>query len=372
MKAIFITFFLFLHFFIANDSIAQKKYPYNITGIISNPVNTKIYLALDSGVANSQKKIIDSVAIVNGAFNLKGQTNIGMYAIFVSSNKQWKRVFVDGSKINIMMNKDSIYMAKVTGSLEMDLLEQLDKKIKPIKSIEQKLLETMLGYQKRQRTDSLNLVIPEFKATQARLYQEVKEFLAVHPNSYAALDLYDRYGKKLYSDSVIISKINAMPEKYKELGLYRSILSKHQSTLTFAVGHLFQDFELPEHIDNRLFNTKSLDGKYKLIDFWASWCVPCRNENPNLKKQYSKYQKKGFEIVSVSIDTDTLAWKQAIKEDQLPWKQVIARQKDPRISAYHIIQIPTSYLVDPKGKIIAINPRGEKLEKELAKIFNDI
>ncbi len=114
-------------------------------------------------------------------------------------------------------------------------------------------------------------------------------------------------------------------------------------------------------------------GKYVLLDFWASWCAPCRRENPNLVKSYAKYQKDGFEILGVSMDkaSDKAKWLKAIQDDGLTWKQVgdLKGWDNEAGVMYDVKAIPMNFLVDPNGKIIAKYLRGEELDKKLAEIF---
>jgi thiol-disulfide isomerase/thioredoxin len=116
-----------------------------------------------------------------------------------------------------------------------------------------------------------------------------------------------------------------------------------------------------------------LRGKVVLIDFWASWCGPCRKENPNVKVNYDKYKSKGFEILGVSLDRDINAWRNAIEQDGLTWHHVsdLKGWQSQHAALYSVTSIPQTVLIDKKGNIIARNIRGEQLGIKLKEIFGE-
>ncbi len=125
--------------------------------------------------------------------------------------------------------------------------------------------------------------------------------------------------------------------------------------------------------DNGTYSLSQLRGKITLIDFWASWCAPCRRENPNVVKVYNKYHSKGFDILGVSLDQDADRWREAIQKDGLPWHHIsdLGGWQSKHAALYSVQSIPTTVLVDKDGKILARNLRGEQLEMKLKEIFGE-
>ena len=112
-------------------------------------------------------------------------------------------------------------------------------------------------------------------------------------------------------------------------------------------------------------------GKVTLLDFWASWCPPCREENPNLVMLYAKLHLKGLNIISVSLDENAVKWKQAIAMDKLTWTQVsnLKKMQDPIALQYGVIQIPTTFLLDSRGTIVAIDLSGDPLKQKIMELL---
>ena len=138
-------------------------------------------------------------------------------------------------------------------------------------------------------------------------------------------------------------------------------------TIAQEKGKPAKDINLPG-IKGKAISLASLQGKVVLIDFWASWCIPCRKAVPHLKALYNKYKGKGFEIYGVSLDTDDGSWKNAVLEDKTSWLHVIDTS-GVVAGDYNVNYIPNTYLLDKTGKVVAINPTKEELQKALQKLL---
>jgi len=140
-----------------------------------------------------------------------------------------------------------------------------------------------------------------------------------------------------------------------------------------SVGHKAPEFTTTG-MDGKPVNLADYKGKYVMIDFWASWCGPCRNENPNVVRLYNQYKSKGFNILGISLDEDKHAWQQAIYADKLTWQHAsdLKKFEGPTERLYHIEAIPSNFIIDPQGNIIAKNITGKSLEDFLNKTFTKL
>lgn len=192
-----------------------------------------------------------------------------------------------------------------------------------------------------------------------------------------------------YSNSIValyLSKVPLMMMKYNEIDAvlkkFTSVFSKHPYYLEMkkradtlrkvAPGAVAPDFNVLKPDGKSKISLSSFRGKYVMLDFWASWCVPCRAENPHTSQLFEKYKNKGLEIISFSLDHEIKAWNEAIVKDGMVWKHasdLVGGVKSPVAKSYGIDGIPAIWIIDPDGKIIAEGLRGEALENFLASVL---
>lgn len=200
-----------------------------------------------------------------------------------------------------------------------------------------------------------------------------EEFVKNNPKSYVSLTILDELLSPENLTSFVKPAYEAMDLSLKNTVLGKSIEGKIVSMAKLAIGAVAPDFTLPDTAGNNL-SLSSLRGKYVLVDFWASWCIPCRTENPTVVAAFNKYKDKNFTVLGVSLDRpgEKEAWMKAIADDHLEqWPHISDLQfwNSPVVDLYSIRGIPQNYLLDPEGKIITSNLRGPALEAKLAEIL---
>ena len=172
-------------------------------------------------------------------------------------------------------------------------------------------------------------------------------------------------------ETQLVAYADAIRDNFKDNPAVQRFERTMDDVKPISVGHKAPDFTTGG-LDGKPVSLADYKGKYVLIDFWASWCGPCRQENPNVVRLYNLYKNKGLNILGISLDVDKNAWQQAIGQDKLAWNHAsdLKRFDGPTETLYHIQAIPANFLIDPQGNIVAKNIMGADLEEFLNKTFN--
>ena len=198
--------------------------------------------------------------------------------------------------------------------------------------------------------------------------QDIENWIASHPSDMLTLMRLANAWTERFSPDVVEKWLNMMDKSLSEHVAYKDVEKQIAKRRELAINATAPDFVLPSEKGEKI-SLKNFRGKYVLLDFWASWCGPCRGEIPNLKKAWDNYHRKGLEIISITLDKKEQDWRKALAEEQMPWTQLNGREGKVA-DQYNVRGIPHILLIDPKGKIVGINLRGEKLEKKLQELLS--
>jgi peroxiredoxin len=354
---------------------------YTIKGKIGQMANQgKAYLAygLDG------KYVRDSAIIKNGEFEFKGIIAYPVHAQ-LTVDHQTKTINTGYDIVTFYLAKgttnvtarDSIKNAKITGSRINTENQEYQAAISVPQNVMQGLANQYRAAPDPQKNDPkfMDTLNQKFDKAYGEKKEVQKEFIKKHSESYLSLIVLE----EMVEDAKELDVATLEP-LYKNLSadVRNSVNGKKFSASievarVTSIGAIAPDFTQND-VNDKPVSLKEFRGKYVLLDFWASWCGPCRGENPNVVKAYDQYKEKNFAILSVSLDRPGKkdAWLAAIKADGLEWTQVSDLQfwNNAVAKQYGITSIPQNFLIDPTGKIIAKNLRGDDLEKKLATLFN--
>jgi len=339
-------------------SYAQKaKVSGNITGL--NGPTLVFYYA----VGDSTKG--DTVAVKNGKFTWVTKLSDPQKVSVFFPNRMIE-FFAESGNIKITGNIDSLDRLKITGSKTQDEADAFEKTLKDIRDQEMPL------YQKWGKVSKEEQIALEAKLDDLRMQRRARanRYIAKHPGSAFSVSLIsDRAMMGEYNDIKNLYDLLAPSAQQSTAG--KQIANRLTVLKRSSIGETMLNFA-QNNTEGQPVRFSDFKGKYVLVDFWASWCGPCRAENPNVLKAYNKYKDKNFTVVGVSLDDNGEKWKKAIRDDNMPWTQLsdLKGWRNEVSTYYGIMGIPSSLLVDPQGKIIAKDLRGEALNKKLAELFD--
>ena len=334
---------------------------------------TSVYLQKQDSTGLVQ---IDTVKVEKNKFTFTGPVKeTDLYLVQIENTEGKVPLILESGEIVIKAKKDSIGLAEVSGTYNNDELSSY-------RTDQSKLQKKMMKFQQdnmmkineaRQKNDTvfINGLKKEYGKLQEEGEKSAEAYVSSHPKSYISILILQSMFNSMTPDIPKLTKLyNGLDASLKDskVGIKtKKALGKFSAT---QVGSVAPDFSGPTP-DGKVISLKQSLGKLTIIDFWASWCKPCREENPNVVALYNEYHSKGLNIIGVSLDKDAAAWKDAIAKDQLTWNHVsnLKNWEEPIAREYNIYSVPATFLLDANGKIIAKDLRGAELKAKVASLL---
>jgi peroxiredoxin len=371
MKNVLIVLLSLAAFLSCNSSSGDSgKTGYDIKGKFANGAGQTLYL---DKLSLSNATPVDT-AIINaaGEFELKGTLpEKALYMLRISQDKTWLLVVQPGDEITFNGDLNDVFKYELKGSAESkvlnDFIKNVGTKNQQMGQLNQDFMNArMNGGDQTTLTNMQN----QYMQLSTQLNNDIKNFSDTV--SYPLLAVFSGSLMNMEANAAYLETLlNKQEPKLPNSAYISEFRTKLSQFTKLAEGKDAPDFEI-KNPKGETIKLSSLKGQLVLLDFWASWCRPCRAENPNVVAAYAKYRAKGFTVFNISLDDNMEQWVQAIQADNLnwpyhgselkKWNSEIGRQ-------YNVQSIPTNFLIDKNGKIIGKNLRGAALEAKLAEVL---
>lgn len=355
-------------FFSCGGSGSSTEGKVLVSGKIENAPDGAIVL---SQFTDSRPKVLDTLELDSkGEFSYELAVETPTFYELNIYGQKVVRLALFKEDVEVKYDFSNPESLTIEGSEDTKEMAKIEKLMESYQADVNKLNEAYYEAMSNNNAEAIKKIQADAMVLESNQAERVKEMITSMGDSFASLAAIGLLNPK--NDFQFIDQLVAkLNESYPGTASILKMKQQLDEMRALSVGQPAPEIELPNP-DGAIVKLSDLRGKYVLIDFWAAWCKPCRQENPNVVRLYNQYKDKGFEVFGVSLDRTKEDWVKAIADDGLEWTQVSDLKYFNSIAAelYQIEAIPATYMIDPDGNIIAKDLRGPSLESKLAELFD--
>lgn len=346
----------------------QNSFEFEIRGVIRGLGNDTIYLNLQNGAGGNTRHAIPVRA---DSFQYHGQS-IRVDQGYLAMPRQRRMgdisLFIEKGLIQISADIADPGRARVSGTKANEDQSRLRSLEQPVYDHITALRDELKGMTDN-GSDKYKEILSKIEALQTSIIVIREKWAEENPSSFASASCL-----WVLADRIPFERLDklfgALSPEVQGTALMQRLSVKIEGKRRSLVGKPAAEFRM-ENTEGKMIRLADFRGRYVLLDFWASWCVPCRQENPGLKELYARYKTKGFEIIGISVDENGERWKKAIKEDDLPWIHISDLKRESALASLFGVQpIPDNFLINPEGIIVAKGLHGNALANKLADLLS--
>lgn len=360
-----------------------------LLGIACNQLKDNEFVIIGDalGVENGKKVFVeiqtetgtlakDTTIVTDGKFELQGFTEgIDLGFIRIENEQINLPIILEEGKIKVTIVKDSLHKSTLGGTNNNDKFQKFNTESRAISEkvakFEKDNGSVMQKAQMSNDTVTINKLMKDYKKFQDEMNEYSKKFIKENNDAYLSVLLLENFLMRQYfTPEEVKLYFEKLDKELLETKSAKNIKKVLDSMSDISIGKPAPNFSAPSP-DGKTISLKESLGKVTIIDFWASWCGPCRAENPNVVAMYNELHDQGLNIIGVSLDKDGTKWKEAIVKDKLTWTHVsnLKFWDEPIAKKYNVQSIPATFILDAKGNIVAKDLRGDALKAKIKEIL---
>jgi peroxiredoxin len=342
---------------------------YVVKGKINGSDSTEFFLLKRTA---GKTDTINSAILKKGSFTMKGPAIEYPQMVMLAAKDSRQRIqfYLENAEISIQGNLDSLFKAEIAGSKTQDDFKALVDQNKVFSDKYSELIKQFQDANQKNDPARAADLRRQMESVDEEMMNMQRDFVKNNPASYITPDILQGLSYEMDPTEIeeAIARLDTALAKHPQIV---ALATRAQSMKVVSIGQKAPDFTMNDVDGKPVSLSSKLGPKLLLVDFWAAWCSPCRQENPNIVKVYKEFNKKGFDVFGVSLDQTKDAWVKAIADDNLTWTHVSDLQywNNAAARVYAVNSIPASFLLDENGTIIARNLRGDALYNKVKEVL---